>query len=277
MKFIDASVELCHQGSGIEGIYKQIELAGRVSYKSEDRITEDSAKEFVDRLITNKHNAVLEFGTVYLQMEWDTTKVEECVSSIKYLKNPFSKVRYVLNKRNHLIAYVTTNYRVLIENNWLDDLNYLCEPTENHYRRVCTKWVCSRAISHELVRHRSMSFMMESQRFCNYSKGKFCNEITYIIPSHFVSKEEENVESTEMFTNALKSAEESYLKLIELGWKPQQARDILPNATKTELYICGFVDDWKHFFDLRCSPNAHPDIRVLAENLQKKFTTEKLI
>ena len=278
MKFINASVEICPQEEGIEGIYKQIERAGRVSYKSEDKITEDSAKGFVDRLISNKHGAVLEFGTVYLKMEWNTTKVDECVASIKYYKNPFSKVRYVLTKRNHLIAYITTNYRVLVENEWLDDLKYLCEPTKNHYLRVCTKWVCSRGISHELVRHRSMSFIQESQRFCNYSKGKFCSEITYIIPSHLESQEEgDKVVSTEVLTNALKAAEDSYLTLIEQGWKPQQARDVLPNATKTELYVCGFIDDWKHFFELRCAPNAHPDMQVLAKDLQQKFSVNKLI
>lgn len=173
MKLIKPSFEIWDQPAGLEGVCKQIEKVGRVCYKSEDKITEDSAKPFVDRMIKSGHGAMLEHGTVYLHIKGiDRTDIT------KYLYNKYSKV--VEGSLDHF--YVTTNYRVLIENGWLDDLQYICEPTEYHERRVTVHFVCDRGISHEFVRHRVFSFAQESTRYCNYSKDKFGNEITFIIP-----------------------------------------------------------------------------------------------
>ena len=183
MKLIKPSFEIIKQPSGLEGMYKQIELVGRVSHKSEDRITEDSSKEFVDRMIKLGHGAVLEHGTVYLQFFWNGAVCRHCNQTTpnklldKYADNKYSIVHYHGND-----IYVTTNLRVLIENGWLDDLKYLCEPTEYHEKRVCVKFICDRGVSHEFVRHRHFSFMQESTRYCNYSKGKFGNELTFIMP-----------------------------------------------------------------------------------------------
>lgn len=173
MKLIKPSFEIWGQPAGLEGVCKQIEKVGRVCYKSEDKITEDSAKPFVDRMIKSGHGAMLEHGTVYLHIKGiDRTDIT------KYLYNKYSKV--VEGSLDHF--YVTTNYRVLIENGWLDDLQYICEPTEYHERRVTVHFVCDRGVSHEFVRHRVFSFAQESTRYCNYSKDKFGNEITFIIP-----------------------------------------------------------------------------------------------
>lgn len=173
MKLIKPSFEIWDQPAGLEGVCKQIEKVGRVCYKSEDKITEDSAKPFVDRMIKSGHGAMLEHGTVYLHIKgMDRTDIT------KYLYNKYSKV--VEGSLDHF--YVTTNYRVLIENGWLDDLQYICEPTEYHERRVTVHFVCDRGVSHEFVRHRVFSFAQESTRYCNYSKDKFGNEITFIIP-----------------------------------------------------------------------------------------------
>lgn len=173
MKLIKPSFEIWNQPTGLEGVYKQIEKVGRVCYKSEDKITEDSAKPFVDRMIKSGHGAMLEHGTVYLHIKGiDRTDIT------KYLYNKYSKV--VEGSLDHF--YVTTNYRVLIENGWLDDLQYICEPTEFHEKRITVHFVCDRGVSHEFVRHRVMSFAQESTRYCNYSKDKFGNEITFIIP-----------------------------------------------------------------------------------------------
>lgn len=173
MKLIKPSFEIWDQPAGLEGVCKQIEKVGRVCYKSEDKITEDSAKPFVDRMIKSGHGAMLEHGTVYLHIKGiDRTDIT------KYLYNKYSKV--VEGSLDHF--YVTTNYRVLIENGWLDDLQYICEPTEYHERRVTVHFVCDRGVSHEFVRHRVFSFAQESTRYCNYSKDKFGNEITFIIP-----------------------------------------------------------------------------------------------
>ena len=268
MQLIEPSFEIIEQSKGLSGVYKQIELAGRVCYKSENRITEDSAKEFVDRLVKMKHNAMLEHGTVYLKISlprkaWKSKLVN------KYYRNPYSKVVNYIDKENS-IYYVTTNMRVLIENMWLSDLKYLVEPTIYHSKRVTVKFILSRAIAQEFTRHRVFSFAMESQRFCNYSKNKFNNSITFIKPLWAVG------EKSSDFTDILEKCSDSYFALLKdsIDLKPQDARDVLPNATKTELVMTGFLADWRHFFELRTAEVAHPEARRLACPLQEEFITK---
>ncbi len=159
MKLIKASSEIWEQEPGLNGIYKAIERAGRVCYRSEDKITEDSAKPFVDRIVNSGHNAMLEHGTVYLKYEEELVRgIQECdIIFRKYKYNKYSAYtnsRITKSDRTIIGGYVTTNLRVLIENNWLDDLQYLCEPTEYHERRITVKFICDRGVSHEFVRHK---------------------------------------------------------------------------------------------------------------------------
>lgn len=290
MKLIKPSFEVWEQSSGLEGIYNQIERAGRVCYKSEDKITEDSAKPFVDRMIKSGHGAMLEHGTIYLQYE----TVKSAINPLtKYYLNKYSKVKAIEGATMRL--FVTTNLRVLVENSWLDDLKYLCEPTEFHEKRITVHFVCDRGVSHEFVRHRVFSFAQESQRYCNYSRDKYNNEVTFCIPcwcedlhsgnsydmeliNNYPLAETENLspESIELI-RSLVYAESSYFVLLESGWKPQQARAVLPNACKTELVMTGFVSDWKHFFELRCTTNAHPQARELAIPLREEFIRKSYI
>lgn len=275
MKLIQQSAEIWQQGEGLEGIYKQVERAARICYKSEDKITEDSYQKFLDMLEKKGHLSPLEHGTVYLKFTWSGATCEVCNTTLphrlmdKYCINPFSRVVNVDND-----VYVTTNLRVLMENHWTDDLKYLCEPTEYHYKRISVHIVTSRSISHELVRHRIFSFCQESQRYVNYSKDKFDNELTFIIPSwvntHCPNKEQEGPDLPDVeWSAAMLHAEASYLTLLKMGWKPQQARDVLPNATKTELVMTGFKSDWEQFLKLRCSKAAHPEMQVLANNIKQ--------
>ena len=132
-------------GYTMDDIYKSIELAGRVSHKSEDKITETSAKDFVGRMLNMKHLAVCEFGTIYLYIDYHNPGFGKIID--KYNNNEYSKL--VIDDLFPNKAYITTNYRVLIENNWLDDLKYLCEPTEYHHKRYAVKFICDRAISHK--------------------------------------------------------------------------------------------------------------------------------
>ena len=298
MKLIKPSFEIIEQPSGLEGMYKQIELVGRVSYKSEDKITENSAKEFVDKMIKLDHGAVLEHGTVYLMARSVPSKNWEgddiLVDPLKwYENNNYSKhTRGVLD--NTFYHLVVTNLRVIIENNKLDDLKYLCEPTEFHEKRVCVKFICDRGISHEFVRHRHFSFMQESTRYCNYSKNKFGNELTFIHPcwtnipegdygNVFNPKEPDiTLASNEYaFIDILRESEKYYIELTNNGWTPQQARAVLPNALKTELYMTGFISDWKHFFELRSNKygkgGAHPQADELATPLYEEFKNRNLI
>ena len=276
MKLIKPSVEIIKQEEyDLNHIFKFIELAGRTCYKSEDKITEDSAKEFVDRMIKSGHGAMLEHGTVYL-----TIPNKNFIKNLLihyYEKNPYSKV--VLTNDN---VYITTNYRVIIENNWNDDLEYITAPTEFHIKRTTVKFICDRGVSHEFVRHRVFSFAQESTRWCNYTKDKFNNELTFIIPfwikdlkegNYYAYCEYHHAESDpckEWFAVCM-NAEHVYTELIEKGWKPKEARSVLPNALKTELIMTGFDSDWQHFFELRCAPNAHPQAKELADMLKDKF------
>lgn len=293
MRLIKPNVEIIEQQPGLEGMYKQIELAGRTCYKSEDKITEDSAKAFVERMINSRHFAMLEHGTVYLKMPITAAtsyRIDE------YKDNQYSKTKI----GDHNYYYITTNMRVLVEHNWLKDLQYFCEPTEHHEKRITVKWTCDRGVSHEFVRHRVFSFAQESTRYCNYSKDKFGNELTFIIPSwvddilnntvlngleetfNFVwsdlTKQEVKLkvsEYTKTFLYAAINSELGYLNLIENGYKPQQARQVLPNALKTELVMTGFESDWKGFFKLRSpkygATGVHPDAAYLADKLYDKI------
>lgn len=289
MKLIESSVQIIEE----KDPYKMIELAGRTCYKSEDKITEDSAKEFVDRMIKLGHGAMLEHGTIYLTIDGEDPNLSKIQS------NPHTKVNLVpyevLTEGNYTIsykAYITTNLRVLIENNLKELLCYQVEPTEHHEKRITAKFICDRGVSHEFVRHRVFSFAQESTRYCDYSKDKFGNDITYIIPSwldlpegkysdwdndwcdvselKLLYPEVDNLsDPANCFLQSIKNAEYYYFMLINRGWKPQQARQVLPNATKTELVMTGFESDWEHFFELRCSGAAHPDAKKLADELYK--------
>lgn len=290
MKLIKPSFEIWNQPAGLEGVYKQIEKVGRVCYKSEDKITEDSAKPFVDRMIKSGHGAMLEHGTVYLAVPMETILPMEANGWGKYTNNPYSKGFKVCEVDGQKRVAVTTNLRVLVENGWLDDLQYICEPTEYHERRVTVHFVCDRGVSHEFVRHRVMSFAQESTRYCNYSKDKFGNELAFIIPC-WIEEKQENI-SLEIrdicgnnyaelcFKENLARAERAYFTLIKEGWKPQEARAILPNSLKTELVVTGFTSDWNHFFDLRARGTTgapHPQAKELAEPLMKEFIARKYI
>lgn len=325
MKLIKPSFTIIEQGSGIEGVYKQIEMAGRTCYKSEDKITETSAKEFVDRMIRSGHGAMLEHGTIYLtipdhepdefgRMDYGHVGVGN------YSANKYSKVTYrnysqepnetqkeYCSRIPRTTTYVTTNLRVLVENGWMDDLKYISIPTEHHARRVTVKFVCDRGVTHEFVRHRVFSFAQESTRYCNYSKDKFSNEITCILPpwinesdlptglaytndnwgslmcEHYyditdAGKERGfTVDPVNNFVYALQASERLYFSLLKDDWKAQEARAVLPTALKAELVMTGFVDDWKHFFHLRTATGAHPQARELAQPLQEEFERRNYI
>lgn len=308
MKLIESSVQIIEE----KDPYKMIELAGRTCYKSEDKITENSAKEFVDRMIKLGHGAMLEHGTIYLNVpeQTYTETLEDEFGKFnnpnnglvdRYRKNKYSKVNSVaadeeLRKKYPKVRpfklthhYITTNLRVIVENGWEEDLEWQCEPTEHHEKRITAKFTCDRGVSHEFVRHRVFSFAQESQRYCNYNKDKFNNELTFIKPTWLdiptgdytywdgdwcdIDNMKIQLPSdngiADNFLWCLNNAGMQYRLLINKGLKPQEARAILPNATKTELVMTGFESDWEHFFELRCSSKAHPDAKKLADELYK--------
>ena len=269
MKLIKPTFEILEQEAGLEGMYKQIEKVGRTCYKSEDKIAEGTAKPFVDRMIKSKHLAMCEHGTIYLNIP---VKLGNQHTVEKYFYNSYSKVTE--NKEKHCFC-VTTNLRVLIENEWMNDLCYLCEPTEYHVKRIAVKFTLDQGVMREFTRHRVFSFACESTRYCNYSSGKFNEEITFIEPCWEMSTLERDI-----FISHLSDAESHYMALLNAGWKPQQARNILPLATKCDLVMTGFVDDWTHFFSLRArgiTGAPHPQAKELAEPLMEEFINKKYL
>ena len=264
MKLIKPSFEIWEQEPGLEGIYKAIERAGRICYRSEDKITEDSAKGFVDRMIKSQHYAMLEHGTVYLRIPIyaaTSYKIDE------YKDNPYSKTQINLNGEN--CYYITTNMRVLVEHDWLDDLKYICEPTEYHEKRICVRYTSDIHFYKDITRHRVFSWAIESTRFCNYIKSHFGSSISFITPIWL--KEEEQEE----FEEDLKTIESIYFKWINKGWQPQQAAYFLIQGTKAEIIMTGFASDYNHFFDLRSeiakTGKPHPTVVELVEPLRQEF------
>lgn len=286
MKLIESSVQIIEE----KDPYKMIELAGRTCYHSLDKITEDSSKEFVDRMIKLGHGAMLEHGTVYLTITATSPEVR------KYEINPYSRVKKISVDGINGRAYITTNYRVLVENKWLDDLKYQCDPTPSHEKRITAKFICDRSTANQFVRHRVFSFAQESQRYCNYSKDKFNNELTFIKPTWLniptgdytywdgdwcdIDNMKIQLPSdngvADNFLWCLNNAGMQYRLLINKGLKPQEARGVLPNATKTELVMTGFESDWEGFFKLRCSGAAHPDAKKLADELKSLMNVKNI-
>ena len=262
--------------------YSTIEQFDEENFEDSPYYENLTAEDFVDMLMKSGHGAMLEHGTVYMQIDTfldipEDKKLDKRVH--QYDSNRFTKVNSMYIGQGCWRYYITTNLRVLVENDWLDDLKYVCEPTEYHARKVTAKFICDRGVSHEIVRHRGlygMSYAQESTRYCNYSKSKFGQELTFIEPAwEFPSSDIINIK--ERFEAILGEAEANYMELITLGFKPQEARAVLPNALKTEIVVTAFIEDWKHFFELRCDSAAHPDIRKLALDLQKQFIDRKLI
>lgn len=273
MKLIKQSFEFINQTDfSLVGIKKHIERCARVSYKSEDKITDTSYEKFVNMLESRGHDRPLEFGTVYLDIPTkNITPGAEYIYTVgKYYCNPWS---IKVDVDGH--AYISTNYRVIKENHWEDDLKYLCEPTEYHYKRYTAHMVLDRGVMDEFRTHVGLSHLAESTRYCNYSKDKFNNEVTFIQPSwvpKLISLEAfPQLDTTWDFYNALFVAETRYLSLLDKGWTPQQARSVLPLCIKSELISCGFEDAWKNFFKRRDAPDAHPMAQEIAKPMHEEF------
>ena len=289
MKIIEPSVELWTQDS----MWRHIERCTRVCYQSTSKNSE-SSKEFCERtILANRHFGMLEHGTVYLKLP--------VTEANKYLNNHYSRISDVIPESSNgditfynTYVYVTTNYRVIIENGWEEDMKYVCEPNEHHAIRYTLSFIINDGIAREFRTHRELvrdiginfSYAQESTRYCNYIKDKFGNELVFIRPrwckinpGPYEIVDDEVVgdgyigidkNSTEdIFLRSLMALESSYMSLIKEGLKPQEAREVIPFAIKTQLIMTGFEEDWKHFFDLRCGNGAHPDAQYIATEARK--------
>lgn len=300
MNVITPTVEIWKQENGIDGMWKHIARCTRVCYQSErKKSVDESDRDFVERVIFHEkpnhseanHLSVLEHGTVYLTIPSKDIGLEgraDYYLMETLLHNRYSKHKYEYENGILTKYHITTNMRVLIENGLIQALKYIVCPTDYHYPRVTVSFTTNIGISRETNRHRASSPSEESTRYCNY-KGNLniCppawmgeeNDLSDVPVEGFardmcVQRIDNMWDAWDYYWFALKAAEFSYNNLIRLGWKPQQAREVLPLATKTQVVYTAFVEDWERFFRLRgkgISGAPHPNLKPLVLTLEKIF------
>ena len=289
MKLVKQSFEILEQTDfSLKGIKQFIERCGRVCYKSEDKITDTSYEKFVDMLERKDHARPLEFGTVHLKMPWSNFNnfVGFCISKAVW---DSCWIKYHVDRDSEdKTVYITTNYRYYKRLKSLRPLygyiniaEFFTEEDNEYYpKRYTVHFITSRGIMDEFRTHVGLSHLAESTRYCNYSKNKFNNVVTFVIPNWCKSLVEGSIQEYSpfeintdeaIFMNSIQNAQNSYLSLLKEGWTPQQAREVLPLSVKSELISCGFKDAWDNFFYRRCAKDAHPMAREIAIPLQDKF------
>ena len=312
IKVVNPSVEIWNQeGYTLDAIFKHIARCARVCYQSVPKNNGETDYGFIVRTLLKGidvinqpydieklktcHLSVLEHGTIHLRYPLYVPRASaQFEHRCKY--NKYSQ--FYIDEKDY--AYVTTNMRVLVENGWIDELEFIDEIHNNEYNLInrCTvNFITDIGASRELNRHRCHSISEESTRYCRYNADKFGNNITVaklpwiniedsacqgyvtglyydneicndnkIVP-HFTK----NWTAINWFLYGLQIANLVYCKCIELGWTAQQAREILPLNTKTQVIHTAFVDDWKHFIDLRSngvSGVPHPMAKELADEVK---------
>lgn len=289
MKLVKQSFEILEQKDfSLKGIKRFIERCGRVCYKSEDKITDTSYEKFVDMLERKDHARPLEFGTVHLKMPWSNFNnfVGFCISKAVW---DSCWIKYHVDRDSEdKTVYITTNYRYYKRLKSLRPLygyiniaEFFTEEDNEYYpKRYTVHFITSRGIMDEFRTHVGLSHLAESTRYCNYSKNKFNNVVTFVIPNWCKSLVEGSIQEYSpfeintdeaIFMNSIQNAQNSYLSLLKEGWTPQQAREVLPLSVKSELISCGFGSAWCNFFYRRCAKDAHPMAREIAIPLQDKF------
>lgn len=268
MKLIKQSCEVVNQsGFNLIDIKKAVEQAARVSYLSWNKTTEISYIDFVNRLISNKEYRPLEFGTVHLKIK-GLDNLQTWIESLTFLNkwNPLWIHYNVVDG----ICYCTLNYRYYLElfPEFPIEKYYTEEDNEYYPKRYTVHFTLARGILDEFRTHVGFSHMASSTRYCNYSKDKFDNQLTFVTPNWF---DPQNRFHYVNYYNTLTEIENAYLGLLDAGCKPQEARDILPLSIESHLFMCGFADMWKNFFKLRCANSAHPMAREIALEAQKKL------
>lgn len=292
MKIINAQASVLVENDPI----KKIEKCGRVCYKSEDKITEDSAEKFVANIIKRGHEAVLEHASFIFQVSYNV--YEDIREKVMFVENRYPVKMYLrftdsdgyvvsgnvrawrdffcfagvppymndfVEAKPILFPEFKSNFPFTLKGGKWSIRQISANELVSTYQRlvhedVSVKFICDRGVTHEIVRHRPASFCQESTRYCNYSNGKFGGEITVIKPCFF---KENSTRYLNWFV-ACESAETAYNAILEDGGTPQEARDVLPNSLKTELIMTAPLMEWCYFFNLRMSPAAHPQMQEVA-------------
>lgn len=263
------SVEIISQGEATLNEGKKIgEIAGRTCYHSLNLIKEGSAETFINRMISNKHYAVTEHISIYLKIPKHNPDIV-----LEFIDNEYSHVHVEDD-----YAYITTNYRVVLENQLEYALKWQCAYEKGHHeKRLTVRLITNMQVLGEFTRHRVFSFMVESSRYCNYSKDKFGNDLTFIRPNFGIYLKDSNI--MREWEKDMERAEYAYLKLAKLGANAQECAQVLPKATKVEMIVSGTESEWAHFFDLRyreVTGPAHPQMKDLSTMIYNEFKTISL-
>lgn len=298
-RLIDPSVTLIKESDP----FKKIERIGRTCYKSEDKITEDSAKKFYSGLVKRQHTAMVEHATFVFQTDRNTYYR---YTGLKYFNYTQDHGRYLISANLRALnesgepTFLKALYKIdpqlvycmdelslkeLIDSTddyftiFPVDLTELKDVTVNEFMAhayFTFHFICDRGVTHEIVRHRPASYAQESTRYCNYTKDKFGGEITFIKPAHWDSLPDH---IKFRYLTAFDHSEEMYNALIESGQAPQQARAVLPNALKTELIMTTNAREYEHFFNLRSRGTTgapHPDMKVVADKALAMYEFERM-
>lgn len=281
MKLIKQSFQFVNQkGFTLKDIYKHIEYCARISYKSQDKITDTSYEKFVNMLESRGHDRPLEFGTVHLKMSTaQFNTLQMLLIKNKVYNDCWIKYNIIDTEDN---CYITTNYRYYLELCKYDKgVSEYLDPSNSPFypKRYTIHMILDRGVMDEFRTHVGLSHLAESTRYVNYSKKKFGSEVTFIEPCWEIKTANEVItpEGTHMssdsleFLTTLNEAEDHYLSLLAKGWTPQQARSVLPLGIKSELISCGFEDAWENFFKRRDAPDAHPMAQEIAKPMHEEF------
>lgn len=319
MKIVNSSHEIWKRpGNDESDILRFIEKVGRVCYKSEDKITDDSAEKFVGNIISRNHGAILEHASLmfrtslpaYNDIQHDVDYLAHCCgfkSFLRFTTNVLenyaivsgnirawrdfidARIEWVGSIPGYLFSVINDYPRLFPEYTrgvpeelaekfrvlnpiTVDDLVMEDEVVVHH--DITMKFICDRGVTHEIVRHRPASYAQESTRYCNYSGDKFGNEITVVAPSWC----ETDTPAYDEWMNACMGAETRYIWMTQqLGCSPQEARSVLPTSTKAELVMTASIGEFRHFFHLRTSSAAHPDIRALTIPALAEIRTDENI
>lgn len=301
MRLIKQSFEILEQKDfTLKGIKQFIERCARVSYKSEDRMTDTSYEKFVGMLESRDHARPLEFGTVHLRMSDAQFETVQTLLMDKVYNDHWIKYN-IIDTEDEDNCYITTNYRYYLEMcKYVVWLPIHLDESDNAFypRRYTIHMILDRGVMDEFRTHVGLSHLAESTRYCNYSKDKFGNQVTFIKPCwtdlpvgeyelfadddsldgltiyHIDGGENPMLHPTyaeKAFLRNCDDAEHNYFEALKNGWTPQQARSILPLSIKSELISCGFEDAWENFFFRRDAKDAHPMAQEIAKPMHEEF------
>jgi thymidylate synthase (FAD) len=318
MKIIKPSFEILNDNY-TDKILELIELAGRTCYKSEDKITAESAPKFYQSIVKSGHESVIEHGTIIISCKRESS-TESLFDSI-----PIKFLKYFNITKNNRRTLISANVRawrdlfkryysgifinflnefpvlfedisfkdgkiVDLEYDFLKDYSDFSVEEKEEHLRVTVKMIYDRGVSHEQVRHRPVSYSQESTRYCSYDKNKFGSQLTFIKPlwiTEYLPEEITDVHNLDFLSEPISSttmdwilvmlhSEHTYMKLVESGWKAQQARSVLPNSLKTEIVVTANIEEWEWMFYKRCAEDAHPQIREVFIPLREEMIKRSL-